>query len=160
MEIREVTDRNMHVYLNLCQAYEAEFSAITGKLPDADGMFALDTVLGGPVTGFLLRVDGAPVGFAAIKATAGEGAEVCEFYIVPSMRGKCLGKAFAGRLFAMRPGPWQVKQLQGAGHATCFWCKVIDEFTGCEYVQDEYDDPYWGRVVRQCFVSEPPDGER
>jgi predicted acetyltransferase len=159
VEILEVDDRNMHVYLNLCQAYEAEFSAITGKLPGADGMFALDTDLGGPVKGYLLRVDGIPVGFAAIKALAGEGAEVCEFYIVPSMRKRCLGKEFASRLFAMRPGPWQVKQLQGAGHATRFWCKVIDEFTGCEYVQDEYDDPYWGRVTRQCFEA-PDDGER
>ena len=153
MEILEVDGRNMHVYLNLCQAYEAEFSSITGKLPGADGMFALDTTLSGPFKGYLLRVDGVPVGFAAIKAAAGEGAEVCEFYIVPSMRGKCLGKSFAGRLFAMHSGPWQVKQLQGAGHATCFWCKVIEEFTGCRYVQDEYDDPYWGRVTRQCFIA-------
>ena len=158
MEIREVDDRNMHVYLNLCQAYEAEFSAITGKLPDADGRFALDTTLGGPVKGFLLHADGAPVGFAAIKAAPGEGSEVCEFYIVPSMRKRCLGKEFAGRLFAMHPGPWQVKQLQGASHATLFWCKVIDDFTGCEYVQDKYDDPYWGTVTRQCFVAHP-DGE-
>lgn len=58
MEIREVDDRNMHVYLNLCQAYEAEFSAITGKLPDADSMFALDTILGGPLPRHLLRMDG------------------------------------------------------------------------------------------------------
>jgi hypothetical protein len=48
----------MHVYLNLCQAYEAEFSAITGKLPDADSMFALDTILGGPLPRHLLRMDG------------------------------------------------------------------------------------------------------
>lgn len=159
MEINAVDDRNMHIYLNLCQAYEAEFSAITGKVPDADGLFALDTALGGPVRGYLLLVDGAPAGFAAVRVAAGEGCEVCEFYIVPSMRGRCLGKDFACRIFAAHPGPWQVKQLPGAGYATCFWCRVIDEFTGCRYEQDEYDDPYWGRVVRQCFVSAPSDGE-
>ena len=73
MEIRDVDDANIHVYLNLCQAYEAEFSAITGKLPGPDGMFSLDTTLGGPVRGYLLHVDGSPVGFAAIKAVEGEG---------------------------------------------------------------------------------------
>ena len=155
MEIRGVDDANIHVYLNLCQAYEAEFSAITGKIPGPDGMFSLDTALGGPVRGYLLHVDGSPVGFAAIKAVEGEGCEVCEFYVVPSMRGRRLGRDFASRLFAAHPGPWQVKQLQDAGYATCFWCRVIDEFTGSDYSQDELDDPYWGRVVRQCFVSVP-----
>lgn len=41
MDIRAVTPANRHVYLNLCQSYEGEFSAITGKVPDADGVFAL-----------------------------------------------------------------------------------------------------------------------
>ena len=58
MEVREVTAGNAQVYLNLCQAYEAEFSAITGRLPDQDGLFALDTVLGGEVKGFLLVAQG------------------------------------------------------------------------------------------------------
>ncbi len=151
VKIQQVDGSNIHVYRNLCQAYEAEFSTITGKLPDADGLFPLDTYLGGPVQGFLLFVGGSPVGFAAIRVEQGEGAEVCEFYIVPSLRQRGLGKAFASRLFGMYPGPWQVKQLQGAGYATSFWCKVIGECTGGNYLQDEYDDPYWGRVTRQCF---------
>lgn len=157
MEVREVTAGNAQVYLNLCQAYEAEFSALTGKLPDQDGLFALDTVLGGEVKGFLLVAHGGPVGFAAIRISAHDGCEVCEFYIVPSMRKKCLGKEFAHRLFALYPGKWQVKQLEGARYATCFWLRVIDDFTGSSFEQDVCDDAYWGRVARQCFVSPLPD---
>lgn len=33
MEIGEVGANDLRVYLNLCQAYEAEFSAIIGKAP-------------------------------------------------------------------------------------------------------------------------------
>lgn len=152
MDIREVTPANQHVYLNLCQSYEGEFSAITAKLPDADGRFALDTEIGGAVQGFLLHVGRSPVGFAAIKIEL-DLREVCEFYIVPSMRGRGLGKAFAQRLFARFPGKWQVKQLEAASYATRFWTKVIAEFSRGDFTHDLYDDAYWGRVARQCFES-------
>ena len=52
---------------------------------------------------------------------------------------------------------WQVKQLESARYATCFWLRVIDDFTGSSFEQDVCDDAYWGRVVRQCFVSPRPD---
>ena len=68
MDIREVTPTNRHVYLNLCQSYEGEFSATTAKLPDLDGRFALDTEIGAPIRGFLLYVDGLPVGLQLIAA--------------------------------------------------------------------------------------------
>lgn len=152
MDIREVTLDNLHVYLNLCQSYEGEFSEITEKLPGEDGKFALDTEIGGMTKGFLLYVDGRPVGFAAIKVEPGM-CEVCEFYVIPSMRRRCLGRAFASWLFAHFRGRWQVKQLEGARYATCFWTKVIAEFTGGAFAQDMYADPYWGRVVRQRFDS-------
>lgn len=151
MEVREVGADDLQIYLNLCQAYEAEFSAITGKVPGPDGMFALDTVLGAEVKGYLLLQGHIPVGFAAVRAGA-EDREICEFYIVPSMRRQDLGRLFAHRLFALYPGPWQIKQLLGAAYATRFWSRVIEDcaWEGC--VQDVYDDPYWGRVVRQCFM--------
>lgn len=45
MKITQVTAATQSVYLNLMQGYEAEFSAITRKLPDENGLFALDTHL-------------------------------------------------------------------------------------------------------------------
>ena len=45
MKITQVTSATQSVYLNLMQGYEAEFSAITRKLPDENGVFALDTHL-------------------------------------------------------------------------------------------------------------------
>jgi len=153
MQIIEVVAGNRHVYANLCQGYEAEFSSITGKKPDAAGLFALDTVLGGQIKGFLFYEAESPIGFTAVKL-AQSGNEVCEFYVVPSMRGHCLGRRFAHEVFRMFPGPWEVKQLQGARLATCFWQRAIREFTGGKFEEDVFDDRYWGRVVRQCFVSQ------
>ncbi len=152
MDIREVTPTNRHVYLNLCQSYEGEFSAITAKLPNLDGRFALDTEIGAPIRGFLLYADGLSVEFAAVRVDP-DIREVCEFYIIPSMRKRCLGKAFALLLFAHFPGRWQIKQLEAARYATCFWTKVIAEFTNHKFNQDIYVDAYWGRVARQCFDS-------
>ena len=169
------------VYANLCQSYEGEFSGITGKLPAADGVFPPDTLLGGAITGWLFFETGSnadfddpgcglrspgepgsvcrhPIGFAAIRHEAGSGTatlptyEMCEFYVIPSRRRHGVGKDFAHALFAAHAGFWEVKQLPGAAYATLFWRKVIGAFTAGRFEEDELDDPYWGRVVRQRFV--------
>lgn len=154
MDIRGVDAANMYVYRNICQSYEGEFSAITGKLPDEHGLFALDTELGGTVHGFLLYEGQAPVGLAALRLDNGYN-EVCEFYVLPALRGKGLGRCFAHALWRRFPGQWEVKQLEGALAATSFWLGTIGEFTQKNFTQDIFDDPYWGRVRRQRFVSIP-----
>ena len=83
MNITKVDDSNLHVYMNLSQAYEAEFSKIMDKKPDQNGLFALDTPLGGDVTGYLLYIDEVPAGHAAIAHKPCDVYEVCDFYVVP-----------------------------------------------------------------------------
>jgi predicted acetyltransferase len=142
----------MHVYLNLIQSYEGEFSAATGKKPDADGLFALDTLIGGHVTGILLYEEQAPAGLAAI-ARKGEGRyEVCEFYIVPCFRKRRLGTRFAHAIWQRYPGRWEIKQIAGAEYATIFWRRAIGDFAGGGFREDVFDDPYWGTVTRQRFT--------
>ncbi|WP_053403901.1 hypothetical protein [Persicobacter sp. CCB-QB2] len=70
MKIIEVTDQNKGIYLQLCQAYEAEFSALTEKLPDEYGVFALDTPVVPPYLGLLWVQEGIPIGFANIRLGA------------------------------------------------------------------------------------------
>lgn len=153
MDILEVNDSNLVIYLNLCQSYEGEFSAITLKKPDEHGRFALDTAIGGAVRGYLLYQEGLPVGFAAVKVQAAdESFEVCEFYVVPSCRKQQLGKRFAHALFRRHQGDWEIKQISGAADATAFWRRVIADFTGGVFREDVYQDGYWGQVVRQRFV--------
>jgi predicted acetyltransferase len=152
MLIVKVQAHNEGVYLNLAQGYEAEFSALTQKRPEVDGRFRLDTLLGDGVTGFILEIDAAPAGIAAIAAKPESVYEVCEFYVVPSFRKQGWGTRFAHELWRKRPGSWEVKQILGAGYATVFWRKAIEDF-GCLGCSEEtFNDPYWGEVTRQRFV--------
>lgn len=151
MEIINVDTDTLPVYLNLSQPYEAEFSVYTGKVPDEQGLFFMDTLIGGNVKGFLLYIDNAPAGLAAIAETAPGHFEVCDFYVVPVFRKNRVGQAFAHALFAMMPGQWVSKQIAGADHAVAFWRRAIGVYTHERFEEDTYQDAYWGPVTRQQF---------
>ncbi|MES0869116.1 GNAT family N-acetyltransferase [Pseudovibrio sp. SCP19] len=154
MKIKTVDRATAHIYDNLCQAYEAEFSPLTHKQPDANGLFAKDTLLEGNITGYLVYSNDLPAGLAAIKQDEQEGFEVCEFYVVPYYRRHKLGLQFASALFDQMPGNWQIKQIEGADHATAFWRAVVSDYTLGHYQEDSYNDPYWGNVTRQTFSAQ------
>ena len=58
-----VDDDNLHIMLNLAQAYEAEFSSITHKKPNNDGVFALDAMPHSPYLGYVLYQAKTPICF-------------------------------------------------------------------------------------------------
>lgn len=148
MRVVEVDAANWPVYCHLAQAYEAEFSVLTRKDPDASGLYALDTVPGEGVMGFILFDGAIPVGIAAVKVIAADQFEMAEFFVVPTRRKQQAGRAFAQMLFGLYPGVWVVKQIAGAVAATAFWRSVIG---ACR--EDTFVDPYWGAVTRQVFDS-------
>lgn len=152
MKITPITEANSPIYHNLIQSYEAEFSPITGKKPNASGLFELDTQLGGDTIGFLLQVDNTPAGIAAIRCKKAQAYEVCEFYVVPRFRKNGIGMAFAHTIWKNNPGEWEIKQIQGAEYATAFWRNTIKSIE-TEFTEDSYDDPYWGIVTRQKFTA-------
>ncbi|WP_295054638.1 hypothetical protein [Sulfuricurvum sp.] len=152
MKITPITETNAPIYNNLIQSYEAEFSPITGKKPNASGLFELDTHLGDDILGFLLIIDNTPAGIAAIRCKESQVYEVCEFYVVPYFRKNGIGMEFAHAIWKSYPGEWEIKQIQGAEYATAFWRKTIKGFNETEYTEESYDDPYWGTVTRQRFV--------
>ncbi len=114
MHILPVTETNLHIYHNLVQCYEAEFSPITGKKPDASGRFALDTEIGDNVVGYLLYIGETPAGLAAIARKEEDHFEMCEFYVVPYFRKNAIGMQFAHAIWSTCPGEWEIKQIQGA----------------------------------------------
>ncbi len=134
------------------QYYEAEFSAITGKKPNGLGLFELDTHLGDDTLGFLLVIDNVPAGIAAIRCEEAQAYEVCEFYVLSYFRKNGIGTQFAHTIWKDHPGDWEIKQIQGAGYATTFWRKTIEQFNETAYTEENYDDPYWGSVTRQRFT--------
>lgn len=134
----------------LLQAYEFEFSAITGKRPDQHGRMALDTELSDHTFGWILYDALTPMGLAAIH-DHGSHREVAEFYIIPSCRQAGRGRDLAASVFQLFPGAWEVKQLAKAHAAQAFWRRTLASLPCQELREDLFEDPYWGSVVRQRF---------
>ena len=154
MEIARVNQANESIYLQLIQDYEAEFSKITKKTPDQQGLFKLDTILGDTVTGLLVFIKPAPAGLAAISEATPGNFEMREFYVLPCFRNQGVGTRFAHSIWSMFPGRWQIKQIEGADYASEFWRKAIARFQHGSFAEDRVHDPYWGFVTRQSFTIE------
>lgn len=150
IQLIQINNYNMAVFTNLAQAYEAEFSSLTQKLPDSSGLFKIDTIPKDKHIGYLLYFKKLPVGFCVLETKSNIN-DISEFYIVPAMRKKNLGYQLAVKVFSKHPGIWQVRQIIGATEATNFWRIVINKYTDGQYVEDIVQDHDWGLVTRQKF---------
>lgn len=148
----KISSKNINILKNLAQAYEAEFSRLTNKMPDKTGKFNLDIFPASPYVGYLLYYKKLPVGFC-IADVRNKIKDVSEFYIVPIMRKNKLGYKLACMLFDKHPGQWQVRQITGADHAINFWRYVIKKYTDNHYKEAVVNDNYWGKVTRQRFLA-------
>jgi predicted acetyltransferase len=155
--MRQIDEKNIFILLNLGQAYEAEFSYLTKKVPDADGLFTLDTIPVSPYAGYLIYQHNTPIGFCIINIEI-KPMYIAEFYIVPSKRLQAIGMDFAHAIFRKYPGLWQVSQIKGADQALKFWKCVISGYTSNNYKDEVVEDPDWGIVTRQTFLSVCPKG--
>ncbi len=151
MAIVTVTDTNRQIFLNLSQAYEAETSGLTHKLPNEEGVFPMDTQLEENVTAYLFYEETTPIGLAVVRLNKSGVHQVLEFYIVPSFRYRKLGCQFAGEILHKTPGAWQVEEIKGAESAVAFWRYVIRMHTHDKFKEDVIEHPYWGKVTRQRF---------
>jgi len=140
------------ILLNLAQAYEAEFSSLTGKMPDKNGVFELDTIPDKYYKAYLFYYKESPIGFCIVN-TKGEVKDIAEFYIIPSMRKKKLGYNFACSIFNIYPGKWQVRQIQEADYSINFWRYVISKYTNNKYIEDTPYEKDWGIINRQQFST-------
>jgi predicted acetyltransferase len=96
-----------------------------------------------------------PVGFAAIERKGEKFYEGKEYYVIPVCRREGLGSQLARKIFAQYPGVWEIKQIEGATDAKNFWQRTL-KLKGpkiSDLQEDLFQDPYWGPVTRQKFVS-------
>ncbi len=152
MNLIPISTKNCHIFEVFEQDYEAEFSALTKKEPDAEGRFAIEADWREPNAGFYFFIKEKPVGFV-IKGICDGRSDIAEFYLLPCYRRKGLGRQFAFAIFDLFPGSWQVRQITTAKEAIAFWRTVIDEYTHGNYTEDQTSDPHWGTVIRQLFQS-------
>lgn len=148
----EINQHNVEIFKNLAQAYEAEFSNLTHKMPNKLGLFNIDILPEAPCVGYLLFYEDKPIGFCVANVES-EIRYIAEFYIVPVMRKKSLGYKLAVMLFNRYPGQWQVQQIENAIDAINFWRRVIKKYTRNRYEESVVQDAYWGRVTCQRFQT-------
>lgn len=147
---KTVDESNITIYRNLAQAYEAEFSALTHKVPDRNGLFGLDTLINyKDIIGYIKYHHSTPIGISAIRIGMNEY-EVMEYYMIPSMRRRGHGLEFLRQIFLKHHGKWIIKQINGADTAREFWISTLEKLQ-IDYTEDHYEDPYWGTVTRQVF---------
>ena len=117
---------------NLLQTYLAELSAYApAPEPDPSGVYPypyFDAYFTAQDrTALLLRVEGSPAGFALVNAVSAQGEPidhaVAEFYVLPAFRGRGWARQAAERLFAARPGRWEIKYHQANHAAQALWTR-------------------------------------
>lgn len=153
LSIKLITEDTMKIFYNLSQAYEAEFSNLTGKLPDKDGFFYPDTLPEEPYAGYFIYQQDIPIGFSILHITQDVNT-VKEFYISGSSRKKNIGQWFAKNLFDMHKGIWHVQQLILATAATQFWRSIITKYTNNSYKEEQIVDSVLGKIVQQSFNNQ------
>lgn len=150
----ERIDSGNHQYFDkIVQDYEEEFSPITGKKKQEDGLYALDANWEDPYEGYYWQDQQGGIHGFVIMTVENSVGDIADFYVVPSSRKHGIGEKMAHETFNRHKGKWQVKQIEGADKATIFWRKVIQSYTNGQYEESNIDDPKWGPVTCQTFDS-------
>ena len=123
----------------LVQFEQHDLSALTGELPDDDGLFPvqrLDRFFDEPgCSAYVVEHDGAPAGFALVRPVDGTSF-VHSFFVVRSLRRRGIGAGAAALLLATDDGPWTIAFLQRYDAAATFWREVVAR-TGRPWTEDQ-----------------------
>lgn len=136
-----IDESNSHIFDELAQDYEDEFSSTSGKKKNQDGKYSIDVDWRIPNVGYYWKEGSKIVGFSIVESIDGYF-EIVDFYVVPAYRKKMVATmAFA--VFNKHHGPWRVRQIPGSEAATKFWRKVIGEYTNENYTESQIENPPW-----------------
>ncbi len=150
VEIVAASPSDKPVLRNLTELCQHDYSEFNRDEVDEHGLFGyryLDHYWTEPGRHpFLVRASGKLAGFVLVR-TLGESEgqavhSIAEFFILRRYRRLGIGRAVAHRVFELFPGEWRVAQEAGNRPAQAFWRKVIAEYTGGDYEdQQRTEDP-------------------
>jgi len=125
---------------NLYQLYIHDMSEWFGFEAGPDGRFEYDTdsLWHDDVAVTLLRISGAPAGFAVVHSAhpwLGREAsrDVKDFFVLRRYRRQAVGRALARHLWNEHPTEWLVRVLAANLPAVPFWRSAVREFRGRGY---------------------------
>jgi len=162
LEVIPATPEQAPILANLIELYAHDFSEFLTIDLGEDGRFNYPTL---PLYWtepdhhpFLIRIDNKLAGFALIK----KGSEVfdnphvwdlAEFFILRRYRRHGAGLMAAHKLWALFPGPWEVRVMQANTAAQPFWAKAIASFLGKEIAPLRIEQGE-RRLFLYSFISE------
>lgn len=150
---RFLHELNSHIFDELAQDYEDEFSLISEKKKNQDGKYSVDVDWRFPNVGYYWKEGSKIIGFSIVESIDGYS-EIVDFYIVPAYRKKMAGKNMAFAVFNKHLGPWRVRQIPGSEVATKFWRRVIADYTNENYTELQIENPPWDLSVCQQFDNQ------
>jgi predicted acetyltransferase len=104
---------------------------------------------------FVATAAGKYAGFALVNQAVRLGTEgywMDQFFVLKKYRRCGLGQLLARSVFAALPGRWEVGQMPSNVVAHAFWRKVIGEYTGGMFKEQELLTGWWQGVI-QVFES-------
>jgi predicted acetyltransferase len=141
--------------------YSHDFSEWVGLSFKENGQFLSDAQFAqyfiDVYRAFVIRCEGKPAGFALVdnrSQLSGEAGvhDMLQFFVLRGFRRAGVGAAAAKAVFAMFPGPWEVRQIDENLLAQAFWRRVVGEFTQDHFTEARWQDADGGGIVQRFVV--------
>jgi predicted acetyltransferase len=158
IEVRVAAPRERLPVFRMLELYQHDLSDIWDQDLDLHGEYgyALDRYWLSPdCWPYVFLVDGKYAGFGLVDREVkipGDDFWVDQFFVVRKCRRMGVGDFAAKHIFARHVGRWQVGQMPANHAARAFWRKVIDEFTGGRFAEQNLVSGGWQGSV-QRFTS-------
>lgn len=133
-----INESNSHIFDELAQNYEDEFSPASEKKKNQNGKYSIDVDWPTPNVGYYWKEGSKIVAFSIVESIDGYS-EIVD--VVPAYRKNMVGKNMAFAVFNKHPGPWRVRQIPGSEVTTKFWRRVIGEYTNENYSESQIENP-------------------
>ena len=152
VRIAQATDR-LPIY-RMLELYQHDLSDIWDQELDSHGEYGYaldrywDTDGNQP---FVAAAQGKYAGFALVDQSVRLGTEghwMDQFFVLKKYRRQGVGRLLAKAVFAALPGRWEVGQMPQNLAAQAFWRKVIAEYTGGRYKEQEVLAGRWQGVIQ------------
>lgn len=159
--LEPVAREQKEILRNLLEKYDYEFSQYDLRDVNELGLFGydwLDCYWTEPRRwAYFIRVEGKLAGFVMVndypEYDAPMDFSLAEFCVLYKYRRQGVGAAAANEIFNLHRGRWQLKRHPKNAVSIAFWDRVIQKYTGGQYVQipdapgTEYPDGTPGNIL-------------
>ena len=156
ISLHKVTENEKGIFNNLFQFFAYDFSELNKMNINDDGLYQSLQDVGDYYTksnysSYFIKVDGKLAGLAVLKFINDENINYLRhFFIMRKYRRLKVGEMTVNMLVDMFRGKWRVSQFDFNEPAICFWRKVIERYTGGNFIETRRVD---GKGIQQEFYS-------